>query len=114
MAMNTPRILGGGLAAGLVINVVDFISNTMLFKDRMGAELNAVAPGLMERSMTTSSIVQFVVVDFVLGILLVWLYAAIRPRFGPGPRTAAIAGLIQWLYGGLFYWVWIVLGRMST
>jgi hypothetical protein len=41
----------------------------------------------------------------LLGIATVWLYAAIRPRFGPGAGTAAIAGLAVWffayLYGGL-------------
>ena len=26
----------------------------------------------------------------------VWLYAAIRPRFGPGPRTAVIAAIVTW------------------
>ena len=29
----------------------------------------------------------------LLGILIVWTYAAIRPRFGPGPGTALMAGL---------------------
>ena len=33
----------------------------------------------------------------VMGIGLIWLYAAIRPRYGPGPRTAAIAGFVMWL-----------------
>ncbi len=28
---------------------------------------------------------------------MTWWYAAIRPRFGPGPKTAAIAGLAVWL-----------------
>ena len=32
-----------------------------------------------------------------MGIGLIWLYAAIRPRYGPGPRTAAIAGFVMWL-----------------
>jgi hypothetical protein len=32
--------------------------------------------------------------SFVTGIVVVWLYAAIRPRFGPGPKTAVIAGLV--------------------
>lgn len=27
----------------------------------------------------------------------IWLYAAIRPRYGPGPRTAIIAGFAMWL-----------------
>jgi hypothetical protein len=33
---------------------------------------------------------------FVLGII-VYLYAAIRPRFGAGVKTAVIAGVIVWL-----------------
>ena len=33
----------------------------------------------------------------LVGIATVWLYAAIRPRYGPGPRTAAIAGFVMWL-----------------
>jgi len=34
-------------------------------------------------------------------VLLVWLYAAIRPRFGPGPATAAKAGVAAWFVGSL-------------
>jgi hypothetical protein len=29
----------------------------------------------------------YIVMDFVVGILTVWLYAAIRPRYGPGPSS---------------------------
>ena len=35
--------------------------------------------------------------NFVAGIWIMWLYAAIRPRYGPGPKTAAVAGLAGWL-----------------
>ena len=31
------------------------------------------------------------------GLFLGWFYAAIRPRFGPGPRTAALTGLAVWV-----------------
>jgi len=39
----------------------------------------------------------FIVLDFLYGISLVYLYAAIRPRYGPGPKTAIWAGLIMWV-----------------
>ena len=39
----------------------------------------------------------------LFGIFLVWLYAAVRPRFGPGPRTAVIAGLACWVLIGLLH-----------
>ena len=53
----------------------------------------AVAPALQGRGMSPSDIACNVMLSFVIGILLVWLYAAMRPRFGPGPKTAIIAGL---------------------
>ena len=34
---------------------------------------------------------------FLLGIAAVWLYAAIRTRYGPGPKTAIRAGLVIWV-----------------
>ena len=39
----------------------------------------------------------FIFVFLFLGMLMTWWYAAIRPRFGAGPKTAAIAGLAVWL-----------------
>ncbi len=50
-----------------------------------------------------SMIPWFVVLDFLYGIFLVWIYAAIRPRFGAGPGTAVKAGLISWVAVGLFH-----------
>lgn len=37
-----------------------------------------------------------------------WLYAAIRPRYGPGPKTAAIAGLALWVISGMVHVIWAV------
>ena len=36
------------------------------------------------------------IVFFAVGILTIWLYAAIRPRYGPGPKTAVVAGFAVW------------------
>jgi heme A synthase len=33
----------------------------------------------------------------LVGILAVWVYAAVRPRFGAGPKTALRTGLMLWL-----------------
>jgi len=45
----------------------------------------------------------FVFLDFVYGIGLLWVYAAIRPRFGAGVRTGVIAGLAVWFFVGLLH-----------
>ena len=36
-------------------------------------------------------------VDTALGFLVAWVYAAVRPRLGPGPSTAVIASFV--VYG---------------
>src|SRR2546430_7260302 len=53
--------------------------------------------------MTGSMIIWFVIFDFLFGIFLVWFYAAIRPRFGAGPRTAVLAGFAIWVLYGLLH-----------
>ena len=55
------------------------------------AETDALNPDARRRGQ--ASCTRVVIVDFILGILTVWVYAAIRPRFGPGPRTALTAAL---------------------
>ena len=51
-------------------------------------------------------IVWFVLFTFGLGFMLVWTYAAIRPRFGAGIKTAVCASTLVWglayLYPNLF------------
>ena len=37
-----------------------------------------------------------------------WLYAAIRPRYGPGPKTAALAGLALWVNSVMVHVIWVV------
>ena len=46
----------------------------------------------------------------LVGIWTMWLYAAIRPRYGPGPKTAAVAGFAVWLLGSWADAVWASLG----
>jgi hypothetical protein len=57
--------------------------------------------------------VSYVVMDLVLGILLVWTYAAIRPRFGPGLKTAVYVAVLFWLLAGIFYSGYLHMGMMS-
>src|ERR1700680_1084787 len=114
MAINTKKVLIGGIAAGVVINVIDFISNTYILGARMKAESDAFKPGMSDQMTTGSAIAGYVVMDLVLGILLVWTYAAIRPRFGPGLKTAVYAAVLFWLLAGIFYSGNLHMGMMSA
>jgi hypothetical protein len=50
--------------------------------------------------------VMIVITGFMQGIATVCLYAAIRPRFGAGPRTAVIAASSVWFLTGWMHLVW--------
>ena len=100
--INVKRVIMGGLLAGLVINIGETILNVPV----MGQQMEDALKGRNLPPVGGGAIGGFVIGAFVIGVLLVWLYAAIRPRFGPGAKTAIIAGLVLWLLA----YVWPSLG----
>ncbi len=90
--INWGRVVVGGLLAGLVLNVFDFLVNGVWLVADWDAAMQALGKGPISNAM----IGLYVLWDFVLGIFIVWLYAAIRPRYGAGPGTAMLAGLAAW------------------
>ena len=95
-SINTGKVITGGLLAGLVLNVLDFLNNYLLVGEDFRA--NATRLGLDPAAAESpAGIGTWVVIDFLIGILIVWTYAAIRPRLGAGPKTAIIAGLVPYL-----------------
>jgi hypothetical protein len=96
--INVGRVMLGGMLAGLVVNVSETILNVVVVASSMEAALH-------ERNLPPlgiQPIVGFVVLAFLLGIATVWLYAAIRPRFGAGAGTAVIAGVAVWFFAYLY------------
>src|SRR5262245_21120525 len=94
--INYGRVVLGGLAGGVVANIWDFVSNNFLMREdmeRMVQRLNLDRAAMLSPRVAISWIVS----DFIYVFLIVWTYAAIRPRFGPGPGTAVKAGLVPYL-----------------
>src|SRR6266550_4500926 len=114
MAINTQKVLIGGFAAGVVMNVIDFVTNMYILGARMKAEADAFKLGMSDQMMSSSMIVTNIVMDLLLGILLVWTYAAIRPRFGPGAKTAVYAALLFWVLAAIFLSGYMHMGMMSS
>ena len=113
--INLGRVVAGGLLAGLVMNIVDAVTNGALLGAQWQAEGQALSPTLMATpGLETMSMAGWVIVDFLTGIALVWLYAAIRPRFGPGPRTALVAAFVTWLVGHLYFASYVFNGLYSA
>lgn len=92
------RVLMGGLLAGAVLNVLGYAAWVLFLGSRWGAALEALGRPL---HMSLVDILILIVFYFVLGILAVWFYALIRPRCGPGPKTALFAGVALWVLNGL-------------
>lgn len=95
--INWGRVVLGGLLAGVVLNVYDWLLNGVILMNDWNTALQALGKGQMGGGM----VVWFVVCDFLIGLWTLWLYAAIRPRYGAGPKTALIAGLGGWALIGL-------------
>jgi hypothetical protein len=82
MAINVSRVLTGGLLAGLII-----IASGMLMVPVVGPQMDAALKARNVPPLGGAAMAFVAIWSVVLGVLLVWLYAAVRPRFGPGPKT---------------------------
>jgi len=93
--VNWGRVFLGGLVAGIVINLGEFLFHAVVFKTQM--EEVARAMGKDPAAMNTgTAMTVWILLGFLTGIGAVWTYAAIRPRYGAGAKTGAIAGVAAW------------------
>lgn len=99
--MNVKRVLWGGLLAGLFLNVSEGVLNAGILMDDYQAVM--VRYGLTEASW---AMVGYILGAFAFGFVLAWLYAAIRPRFGGGAKTGAIAGTAIWVVAYAVPTIW--------
>lgn len=113
MAINTGRVIGGGLLAGAVMNFVDFLVNGVWLAERWMDEATALNARLAAPEAATPSMIGWIVTDFLFGIFIVWSYAAMRPRFGPGAGTAVKAALLVWAISHVAYGSFAFLGMYS-
>ena len=93
--INWARVLLGGLLAGVIINAGESFTNGVV----LGHDWEEAMKTLGRQPMGPSAYVVFVLGGFLAGISAVWLYAAARPRFGPGAKTAALTGFAFWIIG---------------
>ncbi len=105
--ISTRSVFVGGLLAGVIIDVSEYLLNGPV----LGRKLEAALQARNLPPVGGAGMAVFLVGGFVLGWLLVWLYAAIRPRFGPGPRTAVIAAVAFWLMA--YCWPGVGMGVMG-
>jgi len=104
--INWGRVFLCGLVSGAVWGVISgpvllVVGQDFLAAIPVGNFFSPLQPGL---------VAFYSLLWFVMGVWMMWLYAAIRPRYGPGPKTAAIAGLATAVFGVLADAVWVSMG----
>ncbi len=91
--INHGRVIAGAIAAGIFY----FIANGFIHGAVLGREHMAAITGAGKAVQhDPTSYVYFAAFDLGKGLVAVLLYAAARPRFGPGVKTAIWAGLVAW------------------
>lgn len=104
--INWARVIGGGLLAGLVMNLAEAVLHGAV----LGEDTANLYKALGLTPPDPANLAKLIVMTFVLGITSVWLYAAIRPRYGAGPMTAICAGLAVWVMAHLWSGVYLGAG----
>jgi hypothetical protein len=103
--INLPRLLAGGLLAGLIMNV----GEAALHAGILGADTQLLYQSLNAPPPNPGSTIPLLVgTTFLIGLTAVWLYAAIYPRFGGRLKTGFIAGFVVWILSHL--WAGVYLG----
>ncbi len=93
--INVGRWLAGGIVAGVIVWLLEGVG-AMLYMDDMEAALQAHD---LAMELSVGVMLLTVVVSLLVGLTLVFFYAAARPRFGPGAKTAVIVAVALWFSG---------------
>ena len=93
--INIGRVILGGIVAGIIINIFEYVLNGIY----LAGQWPSIMSSINRPALSMNGIMWFDVMGFVLGLATIWTYAAIRPRFGAGPKTAVYAALLIWIVG---------------
>jgi hypothetical protein len=95
--INIGRLILGGIVAGIVGDLLGYLVDGVLLQQNWSDAMLA----LERPSFAGNQLIWFNALGIVFGIVSIWVYAGIRPRFGAGWKTAIYAGLALWVIGVL-------------
>jgi hypothetical protein len=84
---------------GIIAAVICFITDGFLHEQLLGADWKALYDnlGATPPQHSATGVAYFAVFELGRGFIAIFLYATMRPFFGPGPKTAALAGIAAWV-----------------
>lgn len=95
--INVGRVIIAGLVGGIVGDLLGFLVDGLLLAPQWADGMKALGHG----EFSTNGVIWFNLLGLVSGIATLWIYAAIRPRFGAGVKTAVYAGVVAWILSAL-------------
>jgi hypothetical protein len=92
---NWVRLIIGGVIAALIV----FITDGVFHENVVSADWKAVYTnlGISESKHSGLGVLYFAVFELGRGLVGMFLYVIMRPHFKPGPKTAALAGVVAWI-----------------
>ena len=94
--INWGRFIVGGLIASIILFITDGVLHEMILK----ADWKAVYAALGVASPAEENpihMIYFAIFEIGRGFIAMLLYVLMRPFCKPGPKTAALAGLLAWI-----------------
>ena len=95
--INIGRLILGGIVAGIVADLLDYLVDYLWLGQKWAIEMSLLGHDTFSSAMW----IEFDLLGIAGGLVAIWIYAAIRPRFGPGVKTAIYAGVAAWIIGTL-------------
>jgi hypothetical protein len=92
---NVERVALGGVVAGVILFVLTGVVNGGILSGELRNWVDGMG-SLIHPPAQYISMCLWALMSLIVGIVGVWIYAGIRPRYGAGPRTALLAGFLLW------------------
>ena len=95
--INFGRVILGGIVAGIVMDLLGYLVDGLMLAQNWSDDMILIG----KSEFSTTQLIEFNLLGIVSGLIAIWIYAAIRPRFGAGVKTAIFAGIAVWIVGVL-------------
>jgi hypothetical protein len=95
--MNFRRWLLAGLVAGVISDILGFLINGLWLRPAWQSGMQSL--GLS--GFSPAAWAWFNVLGVVNGLVAMWIYCSIRPRFGSSVNTAFKAAIVSWVIGSV-------------